>query len=48
MVKTRCEVFSRVVGFIRPVDNWNDSKQSEFRDRTMFDKNKKERRLNNA
>lgn len=37
MVKTRCEVYSRVVGYIRPVSNWNDSKQAEFEDRVKFD-----------
>lgn len=29
----RCEIFSRVVGFLRPVDNWNRGKQQEFEDR---------------
>lgn len=42
MVKTRCEVYSRVVGFIRPVSNWNDSKQAEFGDRKKFDSSVKE------
>lgn len=37
MVKTKCEVYSRVVGYIRPVGNWNDSKQAEFYDRKHFD-----------
>jgi len=37
MVKTKCEVYSRVVGYIRPVSNWNDSKQAEFSDRRKFD-----------
>lgn len=37
MVKTKCEVYSRVVGYIRPVSNWNDSKQAEFNDRVKFD-----------
>jgi len=37
MVKTKCEVYSRVVGYIRPVSNWNDSKQAEFSDRHKFD-----------
>lgn len=32
-----CEVYSRVVGYLRPVSQWNDGKQSEFRDREMFD-----------
>ncbi|MEK6958436.1 MAG: anaerobic ribonucleoside-triphosphate reductase [archaeon] len=37
MVKTKCEVYSRVVGYIRPVQQWNDSKQAEFHDRLKFD-----------
>lgn len=28
--RTRCEVFSRIVGYIRPVQNWNDGKVAEF------------------
>ncbi|MDR1438115.1 MAG: ribonucleoside triphosphate reductase [Puniceicoccales bacterium] len=28
-----CEVYSRVVGYVRPVQQWNDGKQSEFRQR---------------
>lgn len=36
MVKTKCEVYSRVVGYMRPVDSWNDSKQAEFYDRKVF------------
>ncbi|MEM2563784.1 MAG: ribonucleoside triphosphate reductase [Candidatus Bathyarchaeia archaeon] len=34
----RCEVYSRVVGYLRPVDQWNDGKQSEFRIRQKFDR----------
>jgi len=33
----RCEVYSRVVGYLRPVDQWNDGKQAEFRIRKTFD-----------
>ena len=37
MVKRqRCEVYSRVVGYIRPVTQWNKGKQSEFADRKVF------------
>lgn len=32
-----CEVYSRVVGYIRPVDQWNPGKQSEFSDRKTFE-----------
>lgn len=31
------EVWSRVVGYYRPVQNWNTGKQEEFRDRREFD-----------
>ncbi len=31
-----CEVYSRVVGYLRPVAQWNDGKQAEFRDRKLF------------
>jgi ribonucleoside-triphosphate reductase len=34
----RCEVYSRIVGYLRPVDQWNDGKQAEFRIRKTFDK----------
>lgn len=31
-----CEVYSRIVGYIRPVKNWNESKRTEFGDRKVF------------
>ncbi len=36
--QTECEVYSRIVGYLRPVDQWNDGKQSEFNDRKLLDK----------
>ena len=33
----KCEVYSRVVGYLRPVSQWNDGKQSEYKIRKMFD-----------
>lgn len=30
------EVYSRVVGYIRPVKQWNKGKQEEFKDRVEF------------
>jgi ribonucleoside-triphosphate reductase len=33
---TETEVFSRIVGYLRPVKTWNDGKQQEFRDRTPY------------
>ena len=32
----KCEVFSRVVGYMRPVDQWNKGKKAEFKDRVEF------------
>ncbi|MEW6354010.1 MAG: ribonucleoside triphosphate reductase [Pseudomonadota bacterium] len=32
----RCEVYSRVVGYLRPVNQWNKGKQEEFEQRKMF------------
>ena len=32
----KCEVFSRVCGYFRPVANWNRGKQEEFKERKKF------------
>ena len=34
--RTRCEVYSRVVGYLRPVDQWNEGKQAEFAEREEY------------
>lgn len=34
--RTPCEVYSRVVGYIRPISQWNDGKQAEYDDRKEF------------
>ena len=31
-----CEVYARVVGYIRPVAQWNKGKQAEYKDRVEF------------
>ncbi|UCD07544.1 MAG: ribonucleoside triphosphate reductase, partial [Candidatus Aenigmatarchaeota archaeon] len=36
----RCEVYSRVVGYFRPVQTWNDGKQEEFKERKEFTEKK--------
>ncbi|MFA6437489.1 MAG: ribonucleoside triphosphate reductase [Candidatus Paceibacterota bacterium] len=36
--KIVCEVYSRVVGYLRPVSQWNKGKQQEFKDRVMYNK----------
>jgi hypothetical protein len=30
------EVYSRIVGYYRPIKNWNDGKRAEFSDRKEF------------
>ena len=32
-----CEIYSRVVGYLRPVNQWNDGKKTEFSMRKTFD-----------
>jgi len=40
--RTRCEIWTRVMGYHRPVSAWNAGKQSEHQDRRYF----QERRAN--
>jgi ribonucleoside-triphosphate reductase (formate) len=44
-MKTKCEVYSRVVGYIRPVEQWNDAKQEEFHDRKFFSSEEKQSKV---
>ena len=37
-IKTECEVYSRIVGYLRPVSQWNPGKQQEFKDRKTYDR----------
>jgi hypothetical protein len=32
----KCEVYSRVVGYLRPVKQWNPGKQEEYKQRKNF------------
>jgi len=34
--RQKTEVYSRVVGYLRPVSQWNKGKQREFANRKMF------------
>ena len=34
--RTRCEIYSRVMGYHRPIDHWNAGKQSEWAERKHF------------
>ena len=33
----KTEVYSRITGYYRPVQNWNDGKTQEFKDRVVYD-----------
>jgi hypothetical protein len=36
MQRTKCEVYTRIVGYIRPVQSWNKGKAEEYKDRVTF------------
>jgi ribonucleoside-triphosphate reductase len=36
LIKQPCEVYSRVVGYLRPIQQWNKGKQEEFKERKTF------------
>lgn len=37
--RQKCETFSRSMGFIRPISNFNIGKRSEFEERKTFKEN---------
>ena len=34
--RTKCDVYSRVVGFITPTKYWNKGKREEYKDRVEY------------
>ena len=46
--KMPCEVYSRIVGYLRPVSAWNVAKKHEFKERKTYEvkKEKNEECLN--
>ncbi len=34
--KIPCEIYSRVVGYMRPLQQWNLGKKEEFQDRNQY------------
>ena len=34
--KVPCEVYSRIVGYLRPIQNWNVGKKQEFAERREY------------
>ena len=37
--RTECEVYSRIVGYLSPIKQWNEGKRAEWNDRKTFLKN---------
>ena len=35
-IRIPCEVYSRIVGYLRPINRWNDGKQQEFSERKVY------------
>jgi anaerobic ribonucleoside-triphosphate reductase len=35
-VRQRCEIYSRIVGYLSPTNRWNKGKLSEWSDRKTF------------
>lgn len=33
----KCEIYSRVVGYLSPISEWNKGKKEEFDDRQTYD-----------
>jgi anaerobic ribonucleoside-triphosphate reductase len=36
VTRVACEVYSRIVGYLRPVQDWNKGKQQEFDERKTY------------
>ncbi len=34
--RQKCEIYSRIVGYLSPVHRWNNGKKEEFNDRKTF------------
>ena len=39
------EIYSRVVGYFRPVNQWNKGKKEEFKERVEFEVSEKEKTI---
>jgi len=38
--RQECEIYSRVTGYMRPIQNWNDAKKAEWNERKTFKVNR--------
>lgn len=43
--RTRCEIWTRVMGYHRPIDSFNKGKKSEFYSRKCFTEDKATKQL---
>ena len=34
--KKKCEIYSRVTGYMRPINSWNKGKREEFKNRKAY------------
>lgn len=34
--RQRCEIYTRIMGYLRPVSEWNAGKQAEYRERLPY------------
>lgn len=41
-----CEIWTRVMGYYRPVENWNIGKKQEYADRVYFSEKKTMKQIN--
>lgn len=37
MRKIPCEIYSRIVGYFRPLEQWNPAQKEQFHDRIVFE-----------
>lgn len=43
-----CEIWTRVMGYFRPISDWNKGKRSEASERVYFSQHKAQEHLNSA
>ena len=36
IARQKCEIYSRIVGYLSPLSQWNVGKQSEWKDRKVY------------
>jgi len=34
--RTKCQIWARIVGYLRPTNVWNEGKAEEFKERKLF------------